>query len=115
MKVALLSNVTVDLLAGMLKKEHDIHLSAGFDTWQQEMIIPTSSLYDYKPEAVVVLLHADAFSWEGRGTQIIDEWCGAFSAFTANMPGVPLFVSSIAVFSSSCFWASVNSRARVTL
>ena len=34
MRLALLSNVTVDLLAGMVKKTHEVYLSAGFDTWQ---------------------------------------------------------------------------------
>ena len=64
MRLALLSNVTVDLLAGLVKKTNDVYLSAGFDTWQQEMIMPTSGLYEYKPEAVIVLLHAGAYEWE---------------------------------------------------
>ena len=46
MRLALLSNVTVELLAGMLKKEADVYLSAGFDTWQQEMILSSSGLSD---------------------------------------------------------------------
>ena len=62
MKLALLSNVTVDLLAGMLKQTADIYLSPGFDTWQQEMINTNSGLYDYKPDAVVVLLHANVYT-----------------------------------------------------
>ena len=35
MRVALLSNVTVDLLADMVKKTNSVYISAGFDTWQQ--------------------------------------------------------------------------------
>ena len=97
MRVALLSNVTVDLLAGMLKKTADLYLSAGFDTWQQEMIMPTSGMYDFKPEAVVVLLHAGSYDWTDleSGLQMMDEWCGAFSALTSNLPGVPVFISSL--------------------
>lgn len=97
MKLALLSNVTVDLLAGMVKKTNDVYLSAGFDTWQQEMIMPTSGLYEYKPEAVVVLLHAGAYEWEDRdtGCQMIDEWCAAFKRMSENLPGVPVFISSL--------------------
>lgn len=97
MRIALLSNVTVDLLAGMLKKTNDVYLAAGFDTWQQEMILTKSGLYEYKPEAVVVLLHAGAYEWENDGQQLIDEWCSAFSAFLDALPGVPLFVSSVDV------------------
>ena len=99
MRIALLSNVTVDLLAGMIKKNNEVYLSAGFDTWQQDMIIPTSGLYDFKPEVVVVLLHADACNWNSieSGCQQIDEWCGSFKALINNNPALPIFVSSIDV------------------
>ena len=106
MRVALLSNVTVDLLAEMLKKNVEIYLSAGFDTWQQEMIIPTSELYKYKPEAAIILLHANAYAdaWNEmeKGCQIIDEWCRVFKVFTTNFPGVPIFVSSLDVSNVRC-------------
>lgn len=95
MRLALLSNVTVDLLASMVKKNHEVYLSAGFDTWQQEMLLPTSGLYRYRPEAVVVLLHAGAFEWPAAGSRIIDEWCEVFSVLTDKLPNVPVFVSSI--------------------
>lgn len=97
MRLALLSNVTVDLLAGMVKKNNDVYLSAGFDTWQQEMILSTSGLYEYKPEAVVILLHAGAYVWNSieAGARIIDEWCGALSTLATNLPAVPVFVSSL--------------------
>lgn len=97
MRVALLSNVTVDLLAGMLKKSADVYLSAGFDTWQQEMILSTSGLYGFKPEAVVMLIHAGSYEWSDleSGIQMMDEWCNAFSTLTSNLPGVPVFISSL--------------------
>lgn len=97
MRIALLSNVTVDLLADMMKKTNEVYLSAGFDTWQQEMIMPASGLYQYKPEAVVVLLHAGAYEWsaEEAGRRLIDEWCTAWKAMTSRFPGIPVFVSSV--------------------
>ena len=97
MRIAILSNVTVDLLAGMVKKNHEVFLSAGFDTWQQEIIIPSSSLYTFKPEAVVVLLHAGAHHWENKdeGCQLIDEWCSAINTLSQNLSGIPIFVSSL--------------------
>ena len=109
MRLALLSNVTVDLLAGMVKKTHEVYLSAGFDTWQQEMIMPTSGLYEFKPEAVIVLLHAGAYEWENRdaGCQMIDEWCAAFKSVTNNLPGVPVFVSSLDIQAKAHFGAEI--------
>lgn len=99
MRLALLSNVTVDLLAGMIGKTNDVYLSAGFDTWQQEMLMPASGLYAFKPEAVVVLLHAGAYEWGARATgcQLIDEWCVAFKALVERLGSIPVFISSIDV------------------
>lgn len=97
MRLALLSNVTVDLVASMVKKNHEVYLSAGFDTWQQEMIMPSSGLYGFKPEVVVALLHAGAYDWTDleSGCKLIDEWCDAFSFFATSQPGIPVFVSSL--------------------
>ena len=107
MRIALLSNVTVDLLAGMLKKSTNVYLSAGFDTWQQEMIMPTSGLYEFKPEAVVMLIHAGSYEWPGleSGLQLIDEWCGTFSTLITNLPGVPVFISSLDISIKAHFGA----------
>ena len=106
MRLALLSNVTVDLLAGMLKSTADIYLSPGFDTWQQEMINPDSGLYEYKPETVILLLHANAYTdiWDNidAGRSMLDDWCNAIQILTTQLPGVPVFVSSIDIFNIQC-------------
>lgn len=110
MRLALLSNVTVDLLASMLKKSADVYISAGYDTWQQEIIIPTSALYAYKPEMIILLLHANAYMdiWNdlGKGEQLIDEWCGVFKVLSTNLPSVPIFISSIDVSNEKCHYGS---------
>ena len=110
MRLALLSNVTVDLLAGMLKKQADVYLSDGFDTWQQEMILSTSKLYEYKPDVVVVLLHANAYAdtWNDidKGCQLIDTSAAAFRSFADILPGVPVFVSSLDVSNVKCYFGA---------
>lgn len=99
MRLALLSNITADLLSGMLGKPGDIYLAAGFDTWQQEMLMPASGLYAFQPEAVVVLLHADAYAYawntKEEGERLIEEWCAAFKTVCVNLARVPVFVSSV--------------------
>lgn len=106
MKIALLSNVTVDLLAEELQTDHDVYLSAGFDTWQQDLIINSSGLYSFSPDAVVIVLHANAYAdaWlqKSTGSQTIDEWIAAIRNLTGNMPSIPVFVSSIDVSNNSC-------------
>ncbi len=110
MRLALLSNVTVDLLAGMLQTKAGVYLSPGFDTWQQELINLSSGLYNFKPEAVVVLLHANAYAdtWNNceEGYRTIDEWCSALQILTANLPSVPVFVSSVDVSSVTCHYGA---------
>lgn len=106
MKIALLSNVTVDLLADDLRNDHDIYLSAGFDTWQQELILTNSGLYNFGPETIVLLLHANAYTeaWTAKdtGCQLIDEWIMAIRNLTTNLSSIPVFVSSIDVSNNNC-------------
>ena len=106
MRLALLSNVTVDLLAGMLKNNMEVYLPAGYDTWQQELMVPASGLYKYNPESVVVLLYANAYAdvWNDmeKGCRMIDEWHGVLKTFMTNLPGVPVYVSSIDVSNIEC-------------
>ena len=99
MRLALLSNVTVDLLADMIRKDHEVYLPAGYDTWQQEAMVPSSGLYAFRPEAVAVLIHGGACDWADRdeGCRRIDEWGAALEVLWMGLPGVPLFVSSLDV------------------
>ena len=110
MKLALLSNVTADFLVGELKKNNEVYTPAGYDTWQQELINPASPLYEFKPEAAAVLIHADAYTgvWENRseGCSLIDEWCDTFKVFLDMLPGVPLFVSNLDISNSRCHYGS---------
>lgn len=110
MRIALLSNVTADLLSNMLNSTVDVYLSPGFNTWQQEIIYSASGLYAYKPEAVVLLLYADAYSdtWSDRekGCSVIEEWIGMIRTLADNLPGVPLFVSSIDISNVYCHFGA---------
>lgn len=106
MRIALLSNVTAEFLGEMLKKNDEIYLPAGYDTWQREMMLPTSGLYAFRPEAVVVLLYANAYPdvWTDmdRGLQLIDSWCESIRCFTAAFSSVPVFVSSLDISNICC-------------
>lgn len=110
MRIALLSNVTADLLSDMLKSTVDVYLSPGFNTWQQEILSSASGLYTFKPEAVVLLLYADAYSdtWGDRekGYSVIEEWIGMIRTLADNLPGVPVFVSSIDISNVTCHFGA---------
>ncbi len=62
MRLALLSNVTVEILAGMLKKEHSLWMPSGFGAWIQAALAPPEELREFNPDFIFLLLdrsHAD--------------------------------------------------------
>ena len=56
MKIALLSNVTIEVLAGMLRREHALWVQPGFDTWRQVALEPPADLVRFDPDVIAVLL-----------------------------------------------------------
>lgn len=56
MRIAILSNVTVEVLAGMLRKEHELWLAPGFGAWREIALDVPDDLKAFDPEAVFVLL-----------------------------------------------------------
>ena len=97
-KVALISNVMVDLIAAKMRKKYDFYLPEGFDTWVQEVIDPSAGLYSETLDAVVVLLDGtEARSWkkleEGRERLVL--WKQALAVLVSNLSTVPIFVSTI--------------------
>ncbi len=110
MRVALLSNVTVDLLADQLRHDVDIYIPAGFDTWQQEILSEDSGLYEYGPESIVALLYADGHEniWDCKenGERQIMEWVNALKTLTNRLPNIPVFVSSFHIAGDNCHYAA---------
>lgn len=56
MRIALLSNVTVEVLAGMLKKEHEIWTPPGFGGWMETALASPGELKAFNPEAMILVL-----------------------------------------------------------
>lgn len=97
-RIALLSNVTVDLIVGRLKKEYDLYIPEGFDTWIQETFNSAARIYSEKLDAVILLLDGtEARSWKtvGEGAERIDLWKQALNALTTHFSDIPIFVSTV--------------------
>ena len=97
-RIALLSNITVDLVISKLRRRYDFYQPEGFDTWVQEVINPASGLYSQNFDAVIVLLDGT----ESRGWKTIDEgtervglWKQALNALVSRVTTIPVFVSTI--------------------
>lgn len=58
--VAILSNITIGLLAQELNKNYDVYVPAGYDTWDAELCNHESELNSREFEAEFILLYADA-------------------------------------------------------
>lgn len=97
-KVALLSNITIDLIVSKLSRKYDFYLPEGFDTWVQEVINPESRLYGESIDAVVVLLDGtEARGWikKNEGSERIALWKQALTSLVNNITTLPIFVSTI--------------------
>ena len=92
MRLAILSNVTVSVLAGMLAKEHAVWTPSGFDTWLQTALEPPRELVDFGPEAVYVLLDT-RFAPLAASVEQVGQ---AVGSLRARLPGVPVVVPDLA-------------------
>ena len=56
MKIALLSNVTVEVLAGLLRGEHAVWTPSGFGAWMETALAPPPELTDFAPNLICLLI-----------------------------------------------------------
>ena len=63
MKIVLLSNVTVEVLAGLLRKEHQVWAPSGFGAWMEAALEPPQDMLAFGPELICLLIdrHFGAF------------------------------------------------------
>lgn len=97
-KIALLSNVTVDLVIGKLRSKYDFYQPDGYDAWIQDVINPNSKLYGTDIDAYVVLLDGtEARNWkdEKEGLERIALWKEAVSILADKVIIEPVFISTI--------------------
>ena len=97
-KIALLSNITVDMVAAKLRGKYDVYIPDGFDTWVQEPVDPRSGFYSGKPDAAIILLDGtEARSWKNRAEawERLSLWKQALSAATGNITDIPIFLTTI--------------------
>lgn len=97
-KIALLSNITIDLIVSKLRKKYDFYQQEGFDTWVQDVINLDARLYSFCADAVIVLLDGtEARRWKSAedGIERITFWKQALNTLVNNIKTAPIFVSTI--------------------
>lgn len=95
-QIALLSNITTDLIKLKLNKSFEVYTPSGFNGWISDVYNSDSFIYDKACEAIIILLDGSAFS---EYEVIIDElktWQEAINNLVSNA-SKPVIVSSIDV------------------
>ena len=114
-KIAILSNVTMDLVAAKLKRNFEVYIPAGFDTWQQEVFYEDSGLYEFSPDLIFVILYADPYEggWMDleKGREHMKSWLDALEFLCRKITGIPVFVSSLDIREDCCRAVSEKSSA----
>ena len=97
-KIALLSNITVDLIANKLSAEYDVYFPEGYDTWIQEVLNTSFGLYSHNPDAIIILLDGtESISWKEleEAKERLDTWKQAVLALAENVSDIPIFITTI--------------------
>ena len=105
MRIALLSNVTAEVLAGMMKENHSVWLPPGFGAWMETALNPPDEMRAFAPEVIVLLLdstHAQ-FS-EADAAVAIESLEGAFPAATVIVPDLADLADEVGDFKDEKMW-----------
>lgn len=70
MRIALLSNVTVEVLAGMLKKKLSVWTPSGFGAWMETSLNPPLEMREFNPEVVFLLMDASHASFDANACKM---------------------------------------------
>ncbi len=97
-KIAILSNITMDIIKQKLSKQYDIYLPSGYDSWLQEVLNPNATIYTEKFDAIILLL--DGVVSEKWDNKIEIEEGMAFlkqgvEALVSRINNTPIFISTI--------------------
>ena len=67
MKIAILSNATVEILARMIGGEHAVWTPPGFGAWMETALAPPADLVSFSPDVIAILLDERFSADDARG------------------------------------------------
>lgn len=89
MRLAVLSNVTVDVLAAMMRGRHEVWTAPGFGAWMETALDPPRSLLSFAPEAFIILLDKSHASFDAA------DFDSAALSLKGRFPSVPVIVPDL--------------------
>lgn len=103
MKIALLSNVTVEVLAGMLRAEHCVWTAPGFGAWMETALEPPDELVDFAPDEICILLDSHFAAVRG-------DVAAAQEALSARFPSAAVVILDVTRFAADLGAAFYDER-----
>lgn len=96
MRLALLSNVNLDLLDPHLGTTFELHKPDGFGQWVQETYLPSPGLRDFQPGAIAVVLDGSALVEAATdAASEIDAALSHIARLAGHFPSVPVYASTL--------------------
>ncbi len=89
MRLAILSNVTTEVLAGLLRERHEVWLPSGFGAWMETALAPSAEMKSFEPEAIVLILDRSHASFDDTSVE------RALDSLKASFPGTPVIVPDL--------------------
>jgi len=101
MRISVLSNVNLDMLSGLLKKEHEIFQTEGYGGWITYALQPDARLLAFAPECMILLLEGSELLGKCASWEAAQEELAQTEVYVKKLaecyPGSYLFVSTIDV------------------
>jgi len=89
--------VTVEVLAGMLKKEHAVWMAPGFSAWMETALNPPEDLKEFCPESIYILLDRH---FESARPWSEGDVAAALSSLSSVFPKVPVIIPDLSAMAS---------------
>ena len=105
MKIAILSNATVEMLARMLGGEHAVWTPPGFGAWVEIALAPPADLVSFSPDIIAILLD-EKFSSDDARNRIDD----AVALLAATFPKAKVIVPDLKAILSDFGDAAYDER-----
>ena len=105
MKIAILSNATVEMLARMLGDEHAVWTPPGFGAWVEIALAPPADLISFSPDIIAILLD-EKFSNDDARSRIDD----AVALLAATFPKTKVVVPDLKAILSDLGDAAYDER-----
>ncbi len=105
MRIALLSNVTIEVLAGMIKKDHSLWMPPGYGAWIETALDPPPDMRAFNPEAIFLLLDSSHVPVDKAYVPKVKESLeGAFPTATVIVPDLEDLADETGDFHDERMW-----------